>query len=312
MLIKTEGDSNLGKHLRQTMQVTDSLDMLVGFFYFSGLKVIAEPLRQKPELKLRVLVGMDADILAGQLVEMAGSSDCDNSDDAVRERYQHVVRKIMGSAKVDNQAFHERIELFAGLLESGRLAIRKTRQPNHAKLYIFHLDDTQISNEKRMKWITGSSNFSEPGLVSRDELNVSVNDYGQDEVQEYFDRLWNDAVPLTATDENRQALIKILRDRSVAATVTPYEAYLLILRQYLDYQKSTLNVERLNRLLKEAGFSPFQYQTDAVAMVLDRLKEFNGVILADVVGLGKSVIASAAAAMEGGRGLIICPPGLMG
>ena len=312
MLIKTEGDSNLGKHLRQTMQVTDSLDMLVGFFYFSGLKVIAEPLRQKPELKLRVLVGMDADILAGQLVEMAGSSDCDNSDDAVRERYQHVVRKIMGSAKVDNQAFHERIELFAGLLESGRLAIRKTRQPNHAKPYIFHLDDTQISNEKRMKWITGSSNFSEPGLVSRDELNVSVNDYGQDEVQEYFDRLWNDAVPLTATDENRQALIKILRDRSVAATVTPYEAYLLILRQYLDYQKSTLNVERLNRLLKEAGFSPFQYQTDAVAMVLDRLKEFNGVILADVVGLGKSVIASAAAAMEGGRGLIICPPGLMG
>ena len=312
MLIKTEGESNLGTHLRQTMQVTDALDMLVGFFYFSGVKVIAEPLRQKPELKLRVLVGMDADILAGQIVEMAGSSDCDNSDDAVRERYQHVVRKIMGSAKVDNQAFHERIELFAGLLENGRLAIRKTRQPNHAKLYIFHLDDTQISNEKRMKWITGSSNFSEPGLVSRDELNVSVNDYGQDEVQEYFDRLWNDAVPLTATDESRQALIKILRDRSVAVAVTPYEAYLLILRQYLDYQKSTLNEERLKRLLKEAGFSSFRYQTDAVAMVLDRLKEFNGVILADVVGLGKSVIASAAAAMEGGRGLIICPPGLMG
>lgn len=55
MLIKTEGESNLGTHLRQTMQVTDALDMLVGFFYFSGVKVIAEPLRQKPELKLRVV-----------------------------------------------------------------------------------------------------------------------------------------------------------------------------------------------------------------------------------------------------------------
>lgn len=312
MLIKTEGESTLGSHLRQTMQVTDALDMLVGFFYFSGLKVIADPLRQKPKLKLRVLVGMEADILAGQIVEVGNAPDCDNSDDAVRERYQHVVRKIMASAKVDNQAFHERIELFAELLKNGRLDIRKTRQPNHAKLYIFHLDDTQISNEKRMKWITGSSNFSEPGLISRDELNVSVSDYGQEEVQKYFDQLWDNAVPLTATDENRQALIKILRDRSVAATVTPYEAYLLILRQYLNYQKSTLNEERLKRLLQEAGFSSFRYQTDAVAMVLDRLKEFNGVILADVVGLGKSVIASAAAAMEGGRGLIICPPGLMG
>ena len=42
------------------------------------------------------------------------------------------------------------------------------------------------------------------------------------------------------------------------------------------------------------------------------IKEHNGCIIADVVGLGKSVIASMIARQMNKRGIIICPPGLMG
>ncbi len=54
------------------------------------------------------------------------------------------------------------------------------------------------------------------------------------------------------------------------------------------------------------------YQSDAVGQALQIIKEHNGCIIADVVGLGKSVIASMIARQLNQRGIIICPPALMG
>jgi len=310
MLIFRNENITLGKRLYELMSKSERLDMLVGFFYFSGIKAIAKPLRDDPTITMRVLVGMEAEFAVGQLVEVIRQDD-DQSNDGYRERFFDSVKKIVGSNTVDNQEFHERIELFIELLESGRLEMRKTREPNHSKLYIFQLADGSIVPEKKA-WITGSSNFSEPGLTSRDELNVQINDYGHDAVQAYFDELWEDAVPLTADEEHRYRLLDILRHSSVATSVTPFEAYYLVLKQYLDYQKAQLNEERLNSILKQAQFTRYRYQTDAVAQALRKLDEYGGVVIADVVGLGKSIIAGLAGAMRSCRGLIICPPGLMG
>jgi len=47
-------------------------------------------------------------------------------------------------------------------------------------------------------------------------------------------------------------------------------------------------------------------------LIFRRNFRYNGVIIADVVGLGKSVIASLIAKQLGKRGLILCPPGLIG
>lgn len=88
--------------------------------------------------------------------------------------------------------------------------------------------------------------------------------------------------------------------------------YGLQIKESLSYQKSKLNEERLDRILENAGFDKYRYQVDAVAQAIQKLDEFNGVIIADVIGLGKSVIASLVGAMRRRRGLIICPPGLMG
>ena len=196
------GATTLGKRLGELISHADRLDMLVGFFYFSGVKILADALRDRPQLKMRVLVGMDAEILVGKLVETV--SDGSDSQDAVRERFYESLKKIMGSSFVDSQAFHERIGLFVELLKTNRLEMRKTRNPNHAKLYIFALDETQVAS--RSSWITGSSNFSEPGLDTRDELNVQISDLGSEEVQKYFDDLWEEAVPLTADEEQKKQI----------------------------------------------------------------------------------------------------------
>ena len=307
---KSAGSKKLGERLGELMGHADRLDMLVGFFFFSGVKVLYDALKARAGMKLRVLVGMEAEMAMGNLVESL-RKEGDNSANAIKDRFFESMRKIVGSSEVDTKAFHDRLELFVEMLESQRLELRKTRDPNHAKLYIFTMDEETKTVREKI-WITGSSNFSEPGLNLRDELNVEISDFGAEDAQKYFDDMWEKAVPLTATEEDRLKLIRMLRDASVAADVTPYEAYYLVLKQYLEYQKSSLNEERLDRLLKDAGFDKYRYQVDAVAQAMQKIEQYNGVIIADVVGLGKSIIASLIGAMRRRRGLIICPPGLMG
>ena len=64
--------------------------------------------------------------------------------------------------------------------------------------------------------------------------------------------------------------------------------------------------------MEDNGYTPYQYQLDAVGQALSIIENNNGVIIADVVGLGKTVVACAVAKEMKKRGIIICPPGLIG
>lgn len=292
------------------MQYSNQLDILVGFFYFSGVKVMTEALRSNKELRMRVLVGLEAERYCGQLVEVIRGTTGESSQET-RTRFYASLRRILGDEKLDRQSFHDRLEIFVEMLTEGRLEIRKTLEPNHAKLYLFTMDEAHKSLREKV-WLTGSSNFSEPGLSTREELNVEVCDFGAEQATQYYEDLWQKAVPLTETEEQRDTLLEIINDCSVAATISPYEAYFLILKNYIEHQQGQLKTALLEGILKKAGFNKLQYQVDAVAQALNKLEAYHGVIIADVVGLGKSVIGSLVAAMSRKRGLIICPPGLVG
>ncbi len=291
----------------------DEIDILVGFFYFSGFKLLADTLRDNPKVQLRVLVGMEAEPVCGKVVEIAGKSADDASPDEILESYLASLRKAMGSEMFDTAKFHERFSLFVDLLRNGRLKMRRTRDPNHAKLYLFHLSqDRQVVPGAGTFWVTGSSNFSEAGLALRDEFNVGMLQWGATDAQSYFDGLWKDAIHLTEDSATKNRILDILTTESIVSEITPYEAYLLVLRAYVDNQTKTLNTARAEELLKNAGMKKMQYQLDAVAQALAKLDAWHGCILADVVGLGKTVIASLLGALSRKRGLVICPPGLVG
>ena len=300
----------LGARLGELMNYSRQLDMLVGFFYFSGVSVLVEPLKNNPNLRLRVLVGMEADTFCNQLVECVRTQNGASADE-IRASFYNSIGHIVRSEQVDKESFYERLEIFIKLLKENRLEIRKTREPNHAKLYIFTMDEAHEHLIPR-SWITGSSNFSEPGLELRNELNVEIHNFGSEKAIDYYEKLWENAVPLTDDPLQRQILINILMNESVAAALTPYEAYYLILKNYMECQSFQLNTARIERILKDAQFKQYRYQTDAVTQALLKLDAYNGVIIADVVGLGKSIIAGLIGAMRQKRGLIICPPGLIG
>jgi hypothetical protein len=142
---------------------------------------------------------------------------------------------------------------------------------------------------------------------------VEISDYGTEEAEAYFDELWETAVPITEIPERKEHLARFVRDKTqVAAGCSPFEAYALVLKSYLDLMEQKSIKPHVKRLLEEKGYVDYQYQTDAVNQALTIIDQYNGVIIADVVGLGKSIIAGMLGHNLGRRGMVICPPGLMG
>lgn len=201
--------------------------------------------------------------------------------------------------KIYNNSFKEDIinaqyapEVENGILQmcedlvSGRLQMRIHATKNlHAK---FYLCLPQNHSENSDGWvIMGSSNISDSGLGIKQppqyELNVAMKDY--DDVRycsDEFWALWNEAVPLTAED-----IDKYKKETYLGYQPTPYELYIKVLIDTFGDQ-----VEDDFSIQLPDGVKDLKYQKDAVIQGYQMLMQHNGLFLADVVGLGKTMIAT--------------------
>ncbi|NQU83359.1 MAG: helicase, partial [Parcubacteria group bacterium] len=310
--ITNSDTENLKKRLTELIAKSDELKFLVGFFYFSGIRELYAEIKQNPKTVINVLVGLNVDKLNHQLVEYADSDDRSGrlSDKDIAQKFFGSVKTSINTKKFDNKEFYEQVRFFVELIKNDRLRIRKTFQPNHAKLYIFKLQSGQIG--RRNLFVTGSSNLTGPGLVTQEEFNVEISDYGFETAEEYFDNLWDDAVKITENDTFKEKLVSLIEKETLIKKITPFEAFALILKIYLDSFEKKETGKSLIETLEKNGYTPYKYQLDAIGQALAVIENNNGVILADVVGLGKTIIACSVAKELRKRGVIICPPGLMG
>ncbi|MFW6414276.1 MAG: SNF2-related protein, partial [Verrucomicrobiota bacterium] len=314
-------DKNLFARLDHLIAGSEEMRVLVGYFYFWGIGALHAGLQKNEDFKLKILVGLEAETHAGKIVEFAGEENGETTDEERREKFLASLRSVMQAREIDTRQYYERVSLFIDLLKSGKIEIRKTRDPNHAKLYHCTLkpEMTHVLDHKYC-WITGSSNMTRPGLVEQNELNVQHINFYDEKSKEFFDALWEKAVPLTDNEETRKRIIELVDgDESILAEVTPFEAYALVLKNYLEHRDlldKTPSIERIMAEPKddqeEAKYKPLRFQVDAVNQALSIMHQYNGVIIADVVGLGKSVVGSVLGRVNGKRGLVIAPPGLVG
>lgn len=301
---------NLKTRLYQLITHSAECKFLVGFFYFSGWQEIYEALSDREKLVLKILVGLQVDSILGKSLEFA-DTDYNLSADEKADHFFDSLGKALNNEDLDIKPFYEQIDYFINLIEEERLIIRKTLEPNHAKLYLFKMK-AELQGLTAAKFITGSSNLTKAGISEQNEFNVEIGDYGTEEAEEYFDALWETAVKITENDYRRKTMLDIIHNKSQAATVTPFEGYAMALKNYLEIQKQKEVKPQVIRLLESKGYNVYSYQVDAVNQALTILDNYHGVIIADVVGLGKSVIASMIAKNAGKRGMILCPPGLIG
>lgn len=299
--------------LNTLISISDELKFLVGYFYFSGWSDIYLSLQKNPQQKLKLLVGLQVCNYLGNIIEYAEQKEEDSSRDEEFQKYLVSLGFALNNEEMDTEDFYNQVGFFVQMIEEDRLEIRKTENPNHAKLYLFQLNEDQAEKQGMPgQFITGSSNLTRSGLHNQEEFNVEIKDYGYAEAIQYFDELWERATPITEHLENRKILIDFIKNKTQVATITPFEAYCLVIKTYLDLQNQENEEVDLDTLLEKIDLKKFSYQSDAVNQAIQMIKEHNGCIIADVVGLGKSVIASMIARQMNKRGIIICPPGLMG
>lgn len=299
---------DLKKRLIELIKNSEELKFLVGFFYFSGIRELYDGLKTNPNTLIKVLVGLNIDSSNFGLIEFSENEQL--SDEEKTYKFFESIKKSLNNENFDTKEFYKQVRFFIDLIKNDKLIIRKTYKPNHAKLYIFKLDQTQVG--KKNLFITGSSNLTKAGLSTQNEFNVEIGDYGFEEAEQYFDELWSDAVKITEFEDVKKRLIEVVEKETLVKNVTPFEAFCLVLKTYLDSFEQKEIGESLIKTLEENGYKPYQYQLDAVKQALAIIENNNGVIVADVVGLGKTIIACAIAKQLKKRGLVICPPGLVG
>ena len=306
--ITNQPTKELQKRLSELINKSDELKFLIGFFYFSGIRELYDGLNNNPKVIIKVLVGLNVDLINFRIVEYSTPDKL--SDEEQVDQFFQSIKKSINSEQFDNQEFYKQVTFFIQLIKDDRLIIRKTLEPNHAKLYIFKLEEGQIG--RNQLFITGSSNLTRAGLTTQNEFNVEIGDYGFNDAEKYFDHLWERAVKINEFADLKSRLIDIIEKETLIKELTPFEAYCLVLKSYLDsYEHKDIGTAII-ALLEKNGYKQYQYQLDAVREALAIIEKNNGVLIADVVGLGKTIIACAIARYLRKRGLVICPPGLIG
>lgn len=313
-LTNIDKESSLSGRVQALTKSSSKLDFLVGYFFFSGFCEIYRDLKDKP---LRILVGMDAEVnLNNCIVEYTTNLDSKKNTDSkltIKSKYFENLKNIINKADIlDSSDFEKSYHVFLEKLENGTLEVRKTKDPNHAKMYLFYLPkETTLSGMDESKIIIGSSNFSVQGFKARNEINVYLQDENDfEDGKKIFEELWEDSIPIVSKENKDDFKALVLEHTWLEAAPAPYLMYIRVLYEYFkatdDYIKTPKQItrDRLNQ------FFDVSYQVDAIRDGVAKVKKHSGCIVADVVGLGKSVIASAIAANLDKRTIIITPPHL--
>lgn len=313
--------------LVNALSTSDRIDIQVGYFYFSGFELLATHFKDK---KVRILVGKQIDPKAvpniismqqktGKPVDLERFQSWDTfiSRTEQKSKYFEGFSKLFNESQVfDDPESQQAYKIFEQKIIDGSLEIKLTNTDEHGKMYLVH-NSTEFDQGGDFPGtrFLGSSNLTYNGLIEQGELNDSSRDK-----QVFldgcakFDSMWGDAQNIDiATPENNDEFKDVVKKLWINAVISPYLVYIRVLHELFGKDRST-DIETPGKITDES-FLDLEYQLDAIRMGIDRINQYGGVIIADVVGLGKSIIASAIAyniaQKEHIHVVIISPPHLI-
>ena len=296
--ITNEEGNTLTARLRKIIPQTESLDVLVGYFYISGFYQIYKTLGSVDEVK--ILIGLNtekkvSDIARGNLEIQYDSAK--KVKDEITKKYVEEVAYADDEIDVE-----EGMLKFLEWLKNGKLKMRiYDKSPLHAKLYIFTFKEDNLD---KGRVITGSSNLTRSGLSGNLEFNVELKDSEDyDYAKKSFDRLWKDSIEIS--EGIRETIEK---KTHLNDDITPYQLYLKFLYEYFKEDLSE-NID-VEDFIPE-GYLELEYQKQAVVNAKKILEEYGGVFISDVVGLGKTYITARLLNSIDGKTLVLASPALI-
>ena len=305
-------DSYLLPALQETMGLSSRADFCVGYFNLRGWAGLAPYVDNwnQGDGPCRVLIGMQRlphDDLRDALSLVDRPSSMDNQTaHRLRVQLAEQLRQQLTIGTPTN-ADERTLRQLAEQLRAKKVVVKLfLRHPLHAKLYLLFRNDPV----NPIVGYLGSSNLTFAGLAGQGELNVDVLDHDATmKLKQWFEDRWNDRFCVDITDE----LLQIIEESwAREALIPPYHVYLKMAYHLSHEARAGLAEFRIPKLF---GDRLFDFQAAAVKIAAHHLNKRNGVLIGDVVGLGKTLMATAVARIfeddYGLETLIICPKNLV-
>ena len=298
--------------LRQSLELSNSADFSIGYFNLRGWGELASFINDwdGEQQVCRVLVGMQK-IPSEEiketfsLLEDQGRIDNQSALRLKQEMAEQFRQQLMLGAPTNRD--EKILRLLATQLRDGKVTVKLfLRHALHAKLYLLFRDDPN----NPITGFLGSSNLTISGLAKQGELNVDVLDHDAClKLAKWFKDRWEDRYCIDISEELAEIIEQSWAREKL---IPPYHIYLKMAYHLSQEARSGLSEFRIpsdfrNRL--------FEFQTAAVKIAAHHLNKRGGVLIGDVVGLGKTLMATATARIFeddfGLETLIICPKNLV-
>ncbi len=299
--------------LRGTLDLSRRADFCVGYFNLRGWKALASGVDQwagGPEHCCRLLVGMQkppAQTLRDAL-RVPQRDDLTDNQSALRLK-KELASEFRDQLTVGIPTNEDEAGLrqLAAQIKARKLVVRLfLRHPLHAKLYLLYRNDPI----NPIVGYLGSSNLTMSGLSKQGELNVDVLDAdASKKLAKWFEDRWGDKWCVDISDE----LVQIIEESwAREEALPPYHIYLKTVYHLSREARAGVSEFRIPSVF---GSRLFEFQVAAIQIAAHHLNKRGGVLIGDVVGLGKTLMATAVARIfeddHGIEALILCPKNIV-
>lgn len=299
--------------LHEVMQHANAADFCVGYFNLRGWQHLADAADHLPgedDSCVRILVGMQRPAEEEMREASRAIRRQEELDAPARARLHRKASESFRSQLdfgVPTNESEAALRQLCEHLRAGKVRVRLfIKYPLHAKLYLVHRPDPTTP----LIAYVGSSNLTLAGLKNNGELNVDVkDDDAAEKLHQWFHRHWDDPYNIDISTE----LADLIESSWAAdALVRPYLVYLKMVYHLSEDAREGANEFKMPA---DVGDKLLDFQVAAVRLAARHLHARGGVLLGDVVGLGKTLMAVSVARIihedEGGRTLVVCPKHLV-
>ena len=279
--------------LQETLKLADHADFCVGYFNLRGWKKLDSYVEKWSGGKgncCRLLVGMQRlpqDEFREAMRVLRGEISIDNQTALrLKKRLAEEFRDQLTIGVPTNED-EKGLRRLASQIKAKKVIVKLfLRHPLHAKLYLLFRPDPINPTISFL----GSSNLTFSGLSQQGELNVDVLDHDAcAKLAAWFDERWEDRWCIDISDE----LVNIINESwAREEPIPPYQIYIKMAYHLSQEARAGLSEFRIPR---EFGQKLFEFQKAAVKIAAHHINKRGGVLIGDVVGLGKTLMATAVA-----------------
>ncbi|GIK22142.1 MAG: hypothetical protein BroJett005_15560 [Ignavibacteriota bacterium] len=298
--------------LKDTLDLSHRADFCVGYFNLRGWKEVADKIDRFSGENgdvCRLLVGMHRhpEEVLRDFFANYNENEIDNQAAIKLKKELALKFREQLTIGIPTEDDERGLRKLSQQIKNKKVVVKLfLRHPLHAKLYLLFRND-KISP---LVGYVGSSNLTLAGLAKQGELNVDVLE--QDAAQKlckWFEDRWNDRWCIDISNE-----LADIVDHSWASEepYLPYHIYLKVAYHLSREARAGLSEFNIPRVFQN---ELLEFQQKAVLIAAHHLHRRDGVIIGDVVGLGKTLVGCALARIFEDdfylETLIICPKNIV-